>query len=84
MAHVAHRRCGRAPRGDADGLSSGLGPSDDGFTDVDEADIFYADILWRSREEITKGCNPAANDLFCPDDPVSRPQIAVFLRRALG
>ena len=70
------------------GLGGGGGdtppdPGIDGFTDVDEADLFYADILWLSQEEITKGCNPPANDLFCPDDPVSRAQMAAFLVRAL-
>ncbi len=32
---------------------------------------------------ITKGCNPPANDLFCPDESVTRGQIASFLVRAL-
>jgi hypothetical protein len=33
---------------------------------------------------ITAGCNPPQNDLFCPDEPVSRGQMAAFMRRALG
>ena len=33
---------------------------------------------------ITRGCNPPANDLFCPKDPVTREQMASFLERALG
>jgi hypothetical protein len=33
---------------------------------------------------VTRGCNPPANDLFCPEDPVTRGQLAAFLRRALG
>ncbi len=33
---------------------------------------------------ITKGCNPPLNDLFCPDDSVTRGQMAAFLVRALG
>ena len=32
---------------------------------------------------ITKGCNPPTNNLFCPDDPVTRGQMAAFLVRAL-
>jgi hypothetical protein len=32
---------------------------------------------------ITTGCNPPANDRFCPDRPVSRAEIATFLVRAL-
>ena len=30
------------------------------------------------------GCNPPFNDAFCPDDPVTRGQMAAFLVRALG
>src|SRR5690606_9784835 len=33
---------------------------------------------------ITRGCNPPANDRFCPDDHVTRGQMAAFLVRALG
>lgn len=33
---------------------------------------------------ITSGCNPPANDRFCPQAPVTRQQMAVFLDRALG
>jgi hypothetical protein len=32
---------------------------------------------------ITKGCNPPLNDRFCPQDPVSRGEMAAFLVRAL-
>jgi hypothetical protein len=35
-------------------------------------------------EGITLGCNPPFNDRYCPSDPVSRGQMAAFLRRALG
>ena len=33
---------------------------------------------------ITKGCNPPTNDLFCPDQYVTRGEMATFLVRALG
>ena len=33
---------------------------------------------------ITKGCNPPANDRFCPDDRVTRGQMAAFLNRAFN
>jgi len=33
---------------------------------------------------ITKGCNPPVNDRFCPDDNVTRGQMAAFLVRALA
>jgi serine protease len=45
---------------------------------------FYGDILWMSGSGVTRGCNPPVNDLFCPDDPVTRGQMAAFLARALG
>jgi hypothetical protein len=32
---------------------------------------------------VTRGCNPPANDRFCPDDAVSRAEMATFLARAL-
>jgi len=35
-------------------------------------------------EGITKGCNPPANNLFCPGDRVTRGQMAAFLSRALS
>ncbi|MGD2060273.1 MAG: S8 family serine peptidase [Acidimicrobiia bacterium] len=46
--------------------------------------LFYDDILWMSGMDITRGCDPPVNDLFCPDDPVTRAQMAAFLARALG
>lgn len=33
---------------------------------------------------ITKGCNPPENDMFCPNNSVTRGQVASFLVRALG
>jgi subtilisin family serine protease len=45
---------------------------------------FYDDILWMSGTDVTRGCNPPANDRFCPDDPVTRGQMAAFLVRTLG
>ncbi|MDJ0925122.1 MAG: S-layer homology domain-containing protein [Acidimicrobiia bacterium] len=32
---------------------------------------------------ITRGCNPPVNDMFCPDQAVTRAQMATFLVRAL-
>ena len=45
---------------------------------------FVADIVWLANEEITLGCNPPANDMFCPHDQVTRGQMAAFLVRFLG
>jgi len=43
---------------------------------------FADDIYWLGNAGVTKGCNPPENSLFCPDDPVSRGQMAAFLTRA--
>jgi hypothetical protein len=55
----------------------------DKFID-DDGSIFEDDIDSLGESGITKGCNPPANDRFCPDDPVKRNQMASFLGRALG
>ena len=55
----------------------------DSFEDT-SGHTFYSDILWMSGSGVTRGCNPPVNDLFCPDDPVTRGQMAAFLVRALG
>ncbi len=56
---------------------------DDPFTD-DDSSVFEADIEKLAAAGITKGCNPPANDRFCPDSKVTRAQMAAFLVRALG
>jgi len=56
---------------------------DNPFTD-DDGSIFEADIERLAAAGITKGCNPPTNDLFCPEDKVTREQMAAFLVRALG
>ncbi|MEA2000302.1 MAG: S-layer homology domain-containing protein [Actinomycetota bacterium] len=50
------------------------------FTD-DEDSIFEADIEWLAGAGVTAGCNPPTNDNFCPDDSVTRGQMAAFMRR---
>ncbi len=54
-----------------------------GFWDVDDSHIFTEDVGWLAREDVTRGCNAPWNDEFCPDDPVTRGQMAAFLVRAL-
>ena len=56
----------------------------EGFTDVPNDHTFYEDILWLADQGITRGCNPPTNDQFCPDDFVTRGQMAAFLVRAFG
>src|SRR5690606_21014306 len=49
----------------------------------DNGHVFEADIQWLSATGITKGCNPPSNTRFCPDQVVTRGQMAAFLHRAL-
>jgi hypothetical protein len=53
------------------------------FVDDDDS-IFEADIEWIAARGITKGCNPPANTMYCPNSYVTRGQMAAFLVRALG
>jgi hypothetical protein len=50
----------------------------------DDGSVHEADIEAVAEAGITRGCNPPLNDRFCPDDPVTRAQMAAFLVRALG
>lgn len=45
--------------------------------------MFESAIEWIAAKGISKGCNPPANDKFCPDDAVTRAEMATFLMRAL-
>jgi hypothetical protein len=54
-----------------------------GFTDIANS-VFKDAIVWLADEGITQGCNPPANDRFCPDDRVTRGQMAAFMSRAQG
>lgn len=53
------------------------------FRDVASSHPYAAEIGALARAGITKGCNPPANDRFCPEDPVTREQMASFFVRAL-
>ncbi len=55
----------------------------DHFSD-DGASVFSDDINRLAEAGITRGCNPPLNTQFCPDQKVSRGQMAAFLVRALG
>lgn len=46
--------------------------------------LFHTEITWLAEQGITRGCNPPDNTRYCPDDPVTRGQMAAFLNRALG
>jgi hypothetical protein len=52
------------------------------FSDIAGSE-FSADIEWLGSVGVTLGCNPPANDRYCPDGSVTRGQMAAFLMRAL-
>ena len=53
------------------------------FTD-DDGSIFESEIEALAAAGITRGCNPPTNDRYCPDQTVTREQMAAFLFRALA
>jgi hypothetical protein len=56
-----------------------------GFTDLPDPDEGHnADIIAIQTAGITKGCNPPANDQYCPHDLVTRQDMASFLARLGG
>jgi hypothetical protein len=57
--------------------------SGDSFLD-DNNSVFEQDIEKLKTAGVTSGCNPPLNDRYCPDDYVTRAQMAAFLYRALG
>ena len=51
----------------------------------DDGDSVYEQAINKlAAARITIGCNPPANTRFCPDDPVTRGQMAAFLTRAFA
>lgn len=57
-----------------------VGPFHSLFADVPASHLFAREIAWLAREEITRGCGP---NIFCPDEPTTRAQMASFWVRAL-
>jgi S-layer family protein len=55
----------------------------DAFDD-DTGSVFQANINSLAAAGISKGCNPPDNDRFCPNDPVTRGQMAAFLVRGFA
>jgi S-layer homology domain len=58
-------------------------PGTASFNDVPTDHPFFQYIEALKASGITGGCN-ASPPLYCPDDPVTRGQMAVFLAKALG
>lgn len=51
------------------------------FTDVPDGHTHHTAIGWMLDSGITEGCNPPANDNYCPGDNVTRGQMATFMKR---
>ena len=49
------------------------------FADVPDSNIFHDDISWMLDNGITSGCGDGTN--YCPQDNVTRQQMAAFMRR---
>jgi len=66
-------------------LVRSLGLTDNGggntFSD-DDGSVFENDIAKLAAAGITRGCNPPQNTMFCPNDRVTREQLAAFVVRA--
>ena len=68
-------------------LVRALGYTDDGGGDLfidDDGHVFEGAIDRLGTAGVTRGCNPPANDKFCPDRLVTRAEMAAFLVRAFG
>jgi hypothetical protein len=68
-------------------LVRALGYTDDGGGDLfldDDGSVFEKAIDRLATAGVTVGCNPPDNNRFCPDDHVTRGQMAAFLVRAFG
>jgi germination protein M len=58
--------------------------SEPGGTFIDDnGNVHEGFIEAIAAEDIARGCNPPDNDWYCPDDPVTRGEMAAFLTRAL-
>lgn len=66
-------------------LVRAMGYTDDGGGDLfvdDDNHTFETDIDKLGTAGVTRGCNPPANDRFCPDDNLIRGEMAALLKRA--
>jgi hypothetical protein len=60
-----------------------LPPAGSDFFVDDSSSIFEDDINRIADAGITFGCNPPVNNRYCPNDPVTRGEMAAFMARAL-
>jgi len=59
-------------------------PASATFSDVPTSHLFFQYIEALAASGITAGCTAPPNPNYCPDAPLTRGQMAVFLSRALG
>ncbi|CAN5860428.1 hypothetical protein BH23ACT5_BH23ACT5_01610 [soil metagenome] len=62
----------------------GTAPNGQGAFVDDDGSVHEPDINGLASSGITRGCNPPADDRFCPTRAVDRQEMATFLTRALG
>ena len=60
------------------------GPSGEGTFWDDDSSIFEDDIERLFDAGITQGCNPPTNNRYCPNNPLTRGEMAAMLVRALN
>jgi uncharacterized protein (DUF1800 family) len=63
------------------GVTNPPPPASQRFTDVPPSNPYYAYIEQMAARGVTSGCGAA---IYCPDDPITRGQMAVFLVRGFG
>ncbi len=51
------------------------------FNDVPDSHTFHNAIAWMKDNNITVGCNPPANNRYCPSNNVTRGEMAAFMKR---
>ena len=61
-----------------------FGPTGDDFFSDDDGHPFEDAINRLGAAGVSQGCNPPANDHFCPDTEMTRDQMTTFLTRALA
>ena len=79
---TAYRLTGNGTVTSISAFYSGTVPGS-GFIDTGNS-VFKDAIAWLAAQGITQGCNPPANTMFCPNDQVTRGQMAAFIVRAKG
>ncbi|HSO50472.1 MAG TPA: S-layer homology domain-containing protein, partial [Acidimicrobiia bacterium] len=60
----------------------GLPPTDIDYFSDDNGHVLEGAINRLAEAGITKGCNPPANDRFCPQSLLTRADTATFMTRA--